>query len=79
MSVNVADNKGLEDVVVGPWSISSIIDDVLTYRGYGIDDLTEHAICFEEIVYLLWHGRLPKRTELDGLMEAIRLGSTLLR
>jgi citrate synthase len=77
MSVNVAENKGLEDVVVGPSGISSIIDDVLTYRGYSIDDLTDNATCFEEIVYLLWQGRLPKRDELDALKKAITDGATV--
>jgi citrate synthase len=77
MSVNVAENKGLEDVVVGPSSISSIIDDVLTYSGYSIDDLTENATCFEEIVYLLWHGRLPKQAELDALKKAITEGAVV--
>lgn len=77
MSVNVAENKGLEDVVVGPSSISSIIDDVLTYRGYSIDDLTDNATCFEEIVYLLWYGNLPKKAELDQIKNAIREGATV--
>jgi len=77
MSVNVAENKGLEDVVVGPSGISSIIDDVLTYRGYSIDDLTENATCFEEIVFLLWQGRLPKKDELEALKKAITEGATV--
>ncbi|HEY9722689.1 MAG TPA: citrate synthase [Oscillatoriaceae cyanobacterium] len=77
MSVNVVANKGLEDVVVGPSSISSIIDDVLTYRGYSIDDLTENAINFEEVVYLLWYAKLPSRAELDTFMKEVREGSTI--
>lgn len=77
MSVNVAENKGLEDVVVGPSAISSIINDVLTYRGYSIDDLADNATCFEEIVYLLWNGRLPNKAELDGLTQAIREGAVV--
>jgi citrate synthase len=38
----------------------------LTYRGYDIDDLAEHSN-FEEVVYLLWHGSLPKAQELEQL------------
>jgi len=35
--------QGLEGVVATQSSISSIIDDQLTYVGYSIDDLAEHA------------------------------------
>lgn len=62
--------KGLEGVVAVTSEISSIIDGVLTYRGYNIDDLADHA-SFEEILYLLWHGDLPTRTELDQLKEQL--------
>ncbi|TDQ39142.1 citrate synthase [Aureibacillus halotolerans] len=55
-------SRGLEGVVATQSSISSIIDDVLTYRGYNIDDLAEQA-SFEEVVYLLWFGRLPNQEE----------------
>mgnify|MGYP001500638534 FL=1 len=58
--------KGLEGIVATTSSISSIVDGVLTYRGINIDDLAEHA-SFEEVVYLLWHGKLPTRSELDQL------------
>lgn len=56
--------KGLEGVIAANSSISSIIDDKLTYVGYDIDDLTENA-SFEEVVYLLWHRRLPNKVELE--------------
>lgn len=52
--------RGLEGVVATTSSVSSIIDDTLTYVGYDIDDLTENA-SFEEIIYLLWHLRLPNK------------------
>ena len=48
--------KGLEGVVATQSSVSSIIDDTLTYVGYTIDDLAENAT-FEEVIYLLWHRR----------------------
>lgn len=57
--------KGLEGIVATTSSISSIIDGVLTYRGIDIDELAEHA-SFEEVVYLLWYGRLPKKEELTS-------------
>lgn len=58
--------KGLEDIVATTSSVSSIVDGVLTYRGYNIDDLAEHAT-FEEVIYLLWFGKLPNQEELSQL------------
>ncbi|MFB5663580.1 citrate synthase [Alteribacillus sp. HJP-4] len=58
--------RGLEGVVATTSSVSSIIDDVLTYQGYNIDDLAENA-SFEEVIYLLWNGRLPNKSELEEL------------
>lgn len=58
--------RGLEGVVATSSSISSIIDDTLTYVGYNIDDLAENA-SFEEVIYLLWHRRLPNKSELAEL------------
>ncbi|EMA6342684.1 citrate synthase [Bacillus cytotoxicus] len=55
--------RGLEGVVATTSSVSSIIDDTLTYVGYNIDDLAENAT-FEEVVYLLWNRRLPNEAEL---------------
>lgn len=60
--------KGLEGIVATTSSISSIIDGVLTYRGYNIDDLAVHA-SFEEVIYLLWYGRFPVQSELDQLLR----------
>lgn len=62
--------KGLEGVVATQSAISSIIDDTLTYVGYDIDDLAENA-SFEEVIYLLWHQRLPKEDELAELKKQL--------
>src|SRR5437588_1907081 len=46
----------------------------LLYRGYSIHDLAERST-FEETCYLLLHGELPSRTELerfDGELKAAR-------
>ncbi len=63
---------GLQDVVVATSDICSIdgARGKLTYRGYVIGELAEHAT-FEEVVYLLWHGRLPKRDELEQLQAQL--------
>lgn len=44
---------------------------VLIYQGYDIHDLAENST-FEEVIFLLWNGRLPKQTELEELTSAIR-------
>ena len=43
----------------------------LTYRGYDINDLAENAN-FEEVAYLLLHGKLPRQAELDAYVEVIK-------
>jgi citrate synthase len=62
--------RGLEGVVATTSSVSSIIDDTLTYVGYNIDDLAENAT-FEEVVYLLWHRKLPNEQELAEFNEIV--------
>ncbi|RSK28131.1 citrate synthase [Bacillus sp. HMF5848] len=62
--------RGLEGVVATTSSISSIIDDTLTYVGYNIDDLAVNA-SFEEVIYLLWHRKLPNKEELAQLTKQL--------
>jgi citrate synthase len=64
--------KGLEGVVATTSSICYIDGDqgVLAYRGIDIHDLADHSN-FEETCYLLWFGRLPKRSELRELRERL--------
>jgi citrate synthase len=64
---------GLEDVVVSTSDICFIDgrEGRLLYRGYDVDDLAAHST-FEEVVYLLWHGALPSRKELDAHVKAMR-------
>jgi citrate synthase len=59
---------GLEGIVAAQSSIGDVdgVNGVLIYQGLDIHDLAEHST-FEETVFLLWHGRLPKREELDAL------------
>ena len=56
---------GLEDAVVSTSEICFIDGHRgrLLYRGYDVDDLVAQST-FEEVIYLLWHGRLPTRKEL---------------
>src|SRR5579864_482655 len=59
---------GLEGIVAAESNICFIDGDrgILSYQGFNIHTLADHAT-FEEVVYLLWHGSLPKRSELDAL------------
>ena len=58
--------KGLEGVVAANSGICWIdgYAGVLAYRGIDIHELADHST-FEETTYLLWHGKLPDRTELQ--------------
>jgi citrate synthase len=62
--------RGLEGVLVAESELSHIDGDAgeLVYRGYAIEDLAPDA-SYEEVVYLLWHGELPTREELDEFSE----------
>ena len=59
---------GLEGVVAGESEICYIdgYAGVLSYRGYNVHVLAEHAT-FEETIWLLWKGTLPKKSELEKL------------
>jgi len=63
---------GLEDVVAATSSICYLDGErgVLAYYGYDIHDLARGA-SFEEVCYLLWHGRLPNRAELGDLQSQL--------
>jgi citrate synthase len=71
MSVADKPKAGLEDVVAGESAICFLDGErgVLAYHGHDIHDLadTERGVSFEEVCYLLWHGRLPTRSELGDL------------
>jgi len=63
---------GLEGIVAAESSICYIDGDagILSYQGFNIHTLAEHAT-FEEVIYLLWNGRLPQQSELDQLKGAL--------
>ncbi|RJP19373.1 MAG: citrate synthase [Candidatus Abyssobacteria bacterium SURF_5] len=64
--------KGLEGVVVADSQICYIDGNrgILAYRGYPINELADGA-SFEEIVYLLWYGKLPNRDELEAFQKQL--------
>lgn len=62
----VTTTEGLEDVVATHSWICDLDGTLgkLTYCGVDIHDLAEHS-SFEETAYLLWHGALPTRAQLE--------------
>jgi citrate synthase len=65
--------KGLEGIIANSTSLSDVLgkEGVLIYAGYDINELAGKA-SYEEIIYLLWHGALPNRTELEELETKLR-------
>ena len=78
MAADERPKAGLEDVVAATSSICYLDGDrgVLAYYGYDIHDLARGAT-FEEVCYLLWHGRLPQRAELGDLQSQLVAGRQL--
>ena len=64
---------GLEDVVAASSGICLVngTEGKLLYCGYSIQDLAEHS-SFAETAYLLWHGRLPGKTEFEQFVADFR-------
>jgi len=64
---------GLRGVVAAQSSIGDVNGEegILIYQGYDIHDLAEHST-FEEVVFLLWNGRLPGQAELDEHTARLR-------
>src|SRR5919197_1320054 len=65
----------LKGVIAAPTAICTIDgqEGRLIYRGYTIEDLAANAT-FEEVVYLLWDGELPKRAQLDAFNARLTAG-----
>jgi citrate synthase len=72
MAEDVQIYKGLQGVVIDESSLSFIDGAAgkLLYAGYKIEDLAANAK-YEEIVFLLWNGKLPTKAELEALRQDI--------
>jgi citrate synthase len=64
--------RGLEGVVAAETQLCDLdgAHGRLAYRGYDIADLARQAT-FEQVVYLLLHGELPKPAQLDAFVVAL--------
>ena len=64
---------GLAGVIADDTAVSKVVPETnsLTYRGYAVQDLATQAN-FEETAYVIWHGDLPTRAQLDALEKQER-------
>jgi len=69
---DVTIHKGLDNVIIDESRLSLVngAEGKLIYSGYKIEDLAANAL-YEEVVYLLWNGRLPNKAELESLRAEI--------
>ncbi len=65
-------NAGLAGVIAGQSAISMVghNENGLHYRGYEINDLTQHS-SFEAVAYLLIYGELPSPSELKKYQDTL--------
>lgn len=65
--------KGLEGAVIDTSSVSKVNSDTnsLIYRGYPVQDLADHCR-FEEVAYLMYHGELPTKSQLESFEKSER-------
>src|SRR5205085_10811155 len=68
-------SPGLEGVLAGETAISTV-EGGLRYRGYPVTELAERA-SFDEVAYLLLHGELPTRRQLDEFGRRVAAASTV--
>src|SRR5438270_11496039 len=71
---------GLRGVIAASSSVGDVDGEKgeLIYQGLNIHDLATEST-FEEVVFLLWNGRLPKRAELDELRKNLAAAYALPR
>ena len=64
--------KGLEGIVAAQTALSLVDGEQskLYYRGIPVQELTENST-FEEVVFLLWAGRLPLKTEFQDFKKTL--------
>jgi citrate synthase len=65
--------RGLEGVIANSTALSDVLGDKgqLIYCGYDINELVG-KVTYKEVVYLLWHKKLPNRKELDAFLRELR-------
>jgi citrate synthase len=66
-------SPGLEGVIANSTALSDVLGEKgqLIYCGYDINELVG-KVSYKEVVYLLWHRKLPNRQELDTFVRELR-------
>ena len=66
-------SRGLEGVIANSTALSDVLGEKgqLIYCGYDINELVG-KVTYKEVVYLLWHKKLPNRKELDVFIRELR-------
>jgi citrate synthase len=66
-------SPGLEGVIANSTALSDVLGEKgqLIYCGYDINELVG-KVSYKEVIYLLWHRRLPNRKELDAFVRELR-------
>jgi citrate synthase len=66
-------SRGLEGVIANSTALSDVLGDKgqLIYCGYDINELVG-KVTYKEVIYLLWHRKLPNRKELDTFIRELR-------
>jgi len=66
-------SRGLEGVIANSTALSDVLGDKgqLIYCGYDINELVGN-VTYKEVVYLLWHKKLPNRKELETFLRELR-------
>ena len=65
-------SKGLEGIIANETRVGDVRgqEGQLIYCGYDINELAGKA-SFEEVIYLLWHNKLPSQAELNELKKQL--------
>ena len=71
-------SPGLKGIVAATTRLSDVLGDegILIYAGYDINELAG-KVSYEEVIHLLWHERLPNKTELDKLKADLHAARVL--
>src|ERR1700761_1214230 len=71
-------SPGLKGIVAATTRLSDVLGEqgILIYGGYNINELAG-KVSYEEVVYLLWHDRLPTKSELEKLKADLRAARAL--
>jgi citrate synthase len=66
-------SRGLEGVIANSTALSDVLGEKgqLLYCGYDINELVGR-VTYKEVVYLLWHKKLPNRKELGTFLRELR-------